>query len=217
MKTKLIFRLSMVFVLLGAVACGDDKPQSGSRGSDDLTARKVIDCRQEVAELRLLDDEADPALRRVPANDLYVMQNGLATSLCDLVKESGGQTLTSFQFVSMKCFSCLKWAEATSAEAAKYSDVLHVVIVTDNVDDLSAEELATLRAEVAPSSVWVRDQDLALWQFFSTGDDPLAPTSPLTVLMDYAARGAALTDSDMKLSDMVQWANEKMELAISAK
>jgi hypothetical protein len=198
MKTKLIFRLSLILGLLATAACGDDKPKSGSRSSGDLAARNVIDCRQD-AELAL-DDQADPALRHVPANDRYVSVGGVAKSLCDLVRDSGGQTLTSFQFVSMKCYSCLKWAEATSIEAASYPDVLHVVIVTDNVDDFSAEEMAAMQAEVAPGSVWVRDQDQTLWKFFSTGDDPMAPVTPLTVLMDYAARGAAVTDSRVRLA-----------------
>jgi hypothetical protein len=217
MKTqhKLLFRSLLALGLLGSVACGDDKPKSGGHSSD-ATAGRVIDCRQDVAELAL-DDAADPALRHVPANDLYVSVSGQAKTLCDLVRDSGGQTLTSFQFVSMKCFSCMKWAAATSVEAAKYPDVLHVVVVTDAVDDLSAEEMAALQAEVAPGSVWVRDQGQQLWQFFSTGDDPAAPTSPLTLLMDYAARGAVVTDPALTLAKMVEWANAKMELAIAPK
>ena len=205
-------KLILILSFFG-VACGDDKPKSAVRGSGDLQARNVIDCRQD-AELRL-DDVATPELRHVPANDLYVSVGGQPKKLCDLVRDSGGQTLTSFQFVSMKCFSCLKWAEATAVQSASFSDVLHVVVVTDSVDDLSADEMARLQADVAPGSVWVRDQDKALWQFFSTGDDPLAPTSPLTLLMDYAARGAVLQDAALTLADMVDWANKTMELAIA--
>lgn len=205
----------LLLSLFSLAACGDDKPKSSVHGSGDLKARNVIDCRQDAA--LTLADAADPALRHVPANDLYVSVSGQPKKLCDLVRDAGGQTLTSLQFVSMKCYSCLKWAEATAAEAAKFPDVLHVVVVTDQVDDLSAEEMATMQQEVAPASVWVRDQDRELWTFFSTGDDPEAPTSPLTLLMDYAARGAVLEDATLTLTKMVEWANQKMELAIKPK
>ncbi len=207
-------KLIVILSIFGAVACGDDKPKNSARGSGDLSARKVIDCRQDAA--LTLDDTASPELRHVPANDLYVSVGGQPKKLCDLVRDSGGQTLTVLQFVSMKCYSCLKWAETTGSDAAKYSDALHVVVVTDQVDDLSAEEMAQMQADVAPGSVWVRDQDKELWQFFSTGDDPLAPTTPHALLMDFAARGAVLTDAALTLASMVDWANEKMELAVKA-
>ncbi len=216
---KMLGSFVMTLALAGSVGCGKNNPGDVPGGSGDATPRRAVDCR---VAAKLTDDAAPadaPDLRRVPAETMQANVGGKPTSLCDIVRQNGGKPLTVIQFTSTKCFTCMKWIEDTASGVAAggFGDsVLNIAIMTDGVDELSDEDSEALHQEVAPSAVWARDTDLALWQFFSTGDDPLAKVGPLTVLMDYAARGFTVEDSAKSAADFVAVANQTMELGIKA-
>lgn len=218
MKTTLML-LGLGFSLFLATACGRDQGSEaaalGPRSSDLMRA---IDCGAG-ASLSLQDATAadgENDLRHVPALDVLVGRGGAEVSFCDLLKESGKQ-LAIFQFAGIKCHSCLSWVEDVNAELGPYADaVLPVTIIIDDQVLLNDTEMASLKDEVAPDAVWTRDISGKAWSFFAPQGDSNA-ASPLTIVMDRAARGFFTSDAALTAGDLIDAANTSMSAGVVAK
>ena len=90
--------------------------------------------------------------------------------------------------------------------------VLSVPIVVDSQDELTDAEVQDLKADVAPNAWWVRDVDRGVWNFFSLTPDE--NVSPLTISMDWAARGFYCNQKDTPTATLLQLSDQLMGLKV---
>jgi hypothetical protein len=208
-----------------ATACGSD--QTGGAGalpaSADLT--QMLNCKGS-ASLTAADaafrlDGSLPALRHVPADSLHMLQGtppAQDVSLCDLVRASNKQ-MALVTFISAECYDCMKWLDQMQSDLATDKldgSVLLVAVMVDSAEETSDADLATMQAQVAPNAVWVRDVNEGMWNFFSTADTLNPPVTPLTIAMDWAARGFYCDTAFTPLKTLVQISDTLMSLTIAA-
>jgi hypothetical protein len=211
-------------LVIGALTpgCGSSAQKSvGLGASADLAP--ALDCRQASSlddgpMVGLGLDGALPDLRHVPAESLHVTLPGKAPaasrvkSLCDLLRGTG-KTLLVLQFVSVKCYACMKWVEQANADLSAQNlgdEVLTVAVVEDPETELTDAELVTLSADVAANATWARDPDRTLWNFFATAPTADAPVVPLAIVMDWAARGFYCDQKSTPLATLVSVADQLM-------
>lgn len=206
--------------LLLITACGAAEDNRGPRAvqTDDLNA--ALYCGKTDTAAAGLGLE-DAAMRRVPADQLRVLDGATQTTMCDVMRKAG-KKLALFTFVSTKCYPCMKWAEMVSAsltEKKLNGDVMSVVVMTDSIQDLSVEDAKRLKADVAKKSTWIHDYYGDMWSFF--GLDTWVPGTeptikPLTIVMDADARGFFTEDTTNDAAAIVAQANAVMTLDIQA-
>ncbi len=199
-----------ILLLTVFTACGnkDDITKSlapsGGGGSSDLT--RSLDCRSSALRGSLGSDE-DPrdVTRAVPASELSVHVDGEIQNICDIMKFSEKKLLL-MQFVDYRCYPCLRWAEANTADLkadAKGEDVLSMVVVVNTPSELSDEGMNQLREDVAPDAIWGRDRARLLWNFFAESSAPDSDVTPLTIVMDPFGRAFYEDDWKTKASDLL--------------
>jgi hypothetical protein len=208
-------------LLLGS-GCGTEQPIANSvPSSADLSA--MLNCRG--TSLDLADgagtfrlDSSLPALRHVPADDLKGLEAGQEKSLCDLMRESNKQ-MALISFVSSKCYDCMKWLDQMESDLTSGkldSSVLLVAVMVDPPEEVSDGDMADLQGDVAPDAVWVRDVNEGMWNFFSTATTTNPPVTPMTIAMDWAARGFFCDTKFTPAKTLVQLSDQLMNLTIAA-
>lgn len=206
---KSIFFFALATFALSACGRGDDaiKSSVGSAKGADLTV--AVSCAQNDAAALALDGRD---MRHVPAESLRVVQGNVVRSLCDVVKESG-KALAVVQFTSVTCFPCMQLVSTLNkslADKGVASSVLSLVVVTDPLGMLSADDERRIKRDVASGATWVYDDFQDLWKFFSPGPAAgvVPAVTPLIVAIDGAMRGFANDDVSGDAGALVAKANE---------
>ncbi len=218
-----MLRTTILLTLTAAAlsACGKDDTLTRAGGTvvargADLTVASACDAAP--AALALNDAGG---LRHVPAESLRVVQGSTVRAMCDLLKDAP-KPLAVFQFASVTCFPCMQAAAKLNADlkAKGFGDsVLSVLVLTDPLGLLSADDERRLKRDVAPAATWVYDDFQDLWKFFSPGaaGAELPAVTPLLIAMDAAQRGFASDDTAGDAAALVARANTLLQLGITAK
>lgn len=218
---KAVMTLKTLTTILAAwilTACGvqeDAKQEPKAVDTADLT--EALNCAAVPAPAAALT--ADPELRAVPADQLRLLNGETQQSLCDLFRAGGKKTMV-VQFVSVRCYACMKWIDSVQNGLAKkgYTDVLPVVVMTDRLETLNEDEAKALKRDLARKSTWVHDFYGDLWTFFGTTpwDPGTEPTlKPVLVAMDGDARGYYTEDTTLDGGEIGALTEKLFEVDVS--
>jgi hypothetical protein len=209
-----------IALALAAAACGNEDSMGSAKGSGkpaangaDLTVAKSCG----IAPAALTDDGGEP-LRHVPAESLRIVQGSDVRAMCDVLKDKP-KPLAIYQFTSVTCVPCMEWAHKLNADIVAKGlgdSILSVMVVTDPIGMLSADDERRIKRDVAPEATWVYDDFQDLWKFFSPGDKTavVPATTPLYVAMDAAQRGYTSEDTSGDADALVTKANSLLGLSI---
>lgn len=217
---RLGFLWSLAFIL---GACGGSSKKSSTdvtnkaRASGDVL--RSLDCSVGggAGDNQALALAGDEEIRRVPAEDLMVLQGKAVISFCDIMRANPEAKLGLFMFTSPSCYKCQKWIETVAGGlGALGNTVLPVAVVAESQSALSEADLDELKEQVASDIIWVRDPGRDVWKFFATDADAQARLVPTILEMDTAARGFVVEDTALEAKNLIDHANTALGLGLGS-
>ncbi len=208
-----IFFLAMTIMLL---SCGsqaelypDGKPgEKGNLLSFDAEGNSVYGRNCEDKEIEVTGEWMLDEISKIPASRLKLTVDGKEIRLCEIMIQEKKRAMI-LQFAGVLCYSCQDEAKYINENLTLKNlrdEILHVVVITDFLEDYSEEEFRGFMQQYAPQGFRSHDPTIELWRYFSI--DPTMPTRPTFVALNLDGDAKVINEEHADFEVIIDFAIE---------